>query len=228
MENQVFERDYAEEHAARKMISSKTDEDVLEHAINNGFFKAYTDAMNALPKYIVPEDKKAYEELLPQLDALAMRLGGKIRGVVDYEKWDSKITVILPFFECSSQSEFALLADIAQRSDLLTITATEDGNVKLSIMINYFNEIGDKENLLEETIVQDEELVNLLMKSREEQKARLLSNPAVAAYLEKNAAAHGMTADELYDIIEAAFCSNPEGLSGIVFDDQIQEDEDNE
>ena len=94
--------------------------------------------MNALPKYIAPEDQA---DLLPRLDALAQKRGGKIKGVVNFEKWYSHTYVDLPFFEFSSTEDFSLLADIAAKTHLVTFSVTENGKIHLSIMINYFNEI---------------------------------------------------------------------------------------
>ena len=139
--NEIYEHDYAEEHARRIANQPKIYDEIFERAIESGFFKVYNDAMRALPKYIVPEDQAAYEDLLPRLDAFVKEKGGKIKGIVDYEKWDSHIYVELPFFEFSSTEDFSLLADIATKAHLVTFSATGNGNIRLSIMINYFNEI---------------------------------------------------------------------------------------
>ena len=139
--NEIYEHDYAEEHARRTASQPKIYDEIFERAIESGFFKAYNDAMRALPKYIVPEDQAAYEDLLPRLDAVAQKRGGKIKGIVDYEKWDAHIYVELPFFEFSSTEDFSLLADIAAKAHLVTFSVMENGKIHLSIMINYFNEI---------------------------------------------------------------------------------------
>lgn len=212
MKNEVFERDYAEERRQRLKQNSTTARDIIDHATSSGLFKKYSEAMNALPKYIVPEDKKAYEDLLPRLDNLARRMGGKIKGVVDYEKWESSIIVILPFFECTSESEAALLKDIAEKSNSMSIQATEDGNIRIYVMINYFSEIGDADAILVDAIMEDDKLVALLEQQRSEDKESLLGNPVIGAWLKENAAKMDMAPEELYDMIEEVAATVPEEM----------------
>ena len=161
--NEIYEHDYAEEHARRTASQPKIYDEIFERAIESGFFKAYNDAMRALPKYIVPEDQAAYEDLLPRLDAVAQKRGGKIKGIVDYEKWDAHIYVDLPFFEFSSTEDFSLLADIAAKTHLVTFSVTENDKIHLSIMINYFNELGYNDGLIDDLILKDDALTELLI-----------------------------------------------------------------
>lgn len=95
MKNEVYEADY------RRKDKSEEIPKAFEVAVETGFFKTYNDIMRSIPKVIVPEDKKNYEELLQKLDFLAKRRGGMIRGIVNYEKFDSHIYITLPFFEFS-------------------------------------------------------------------------------------------------------------------------------
>ena len=215
-ENIVYEKDYAEERAKRLEGNPKIHEQVFDYIVTSGFFKSYNDAVKALPKYIVPDDKEAYDNLLPRLDKLAKRMGGHIKGIVDYENWESHITVTLPFFEIETEEEHSLLADIAKKAHLFTVTATEDGKVKLSIMINYFNDIGDKDDLISETIMQDDTLVELLMQQHEEEKNFALSDPQIGAFLEKSAPSLGMTAEELYDFLDRACLEHPEIIEDLL------------
>lgn len=87
MKNEVYEADY------RRNDRPKETSRVFEVAVETGFFKTYNDIMRSIPKVIVPEDKKNYEELLRKLDSLAKRRGGIIRGIVNYEKFDSHIYI---------------------------------------------------------------------------------------------------------------------------------------
>ena len=215
LENIVYEKDYSDEKAMSKCADRtlfKLEEDILEQAIDGGFFKVYSEAMNAMPKYIVPEDKAAYEDLLPRLDKFARRLGGRIKGVVDYEKWDAHIILHLPYFEITTQEEHELLSDIAKKTHLLDITGTEDGGVRVYIMINYFNEIGDKANLIQESIASDDKLVELLSKRRDEEKNIALSHSLIGAFFEDMAAEMGTSADEFYDMLDDACKKDPDLL----------------
>lgn len=215
LENIVYEKDYSDEKVRRQSAEHalfKFENDILDQAIEGGFFKAYSEAMNAMPKYIVPEDKAAYEDLLPRLDRFARRLGGRIRGVVDYEKWDAHIILHLPYFEITTQEEHELLSDIAKKTHLLDITGTEEGGVRVYIMINYFNEIGNKANLIQESIASDDKLVELLAKRRDEEKHLALSHPLIGAFFVDMAAEMGMPAEEFYDMLDDACKKDPDLL----------------
>lgn len=169
MENIVFEMDYEEEHKRRAAEDeSSTATAIFDRAINSNFLKAYSDTMDAIPKIIVPEDKANYEYLLAKCDEMAKCWGGKIRGIVDYQKWDAHIYLTLPFAEFGCDEELGLLKEIAEKSHSVTFSATKDGKVELNIFIYYFQEIADKRAILEEGILKDDELVSLLEKHSEE------------------------------------------------------------
>ena len=65
MENEIFERDYRITEKSKNTSSKKPN--IINYAAESGFFKAYNDAMLKIPKYIVQEDKEAYEDLLFRL-----------------------------------------------------------------------------------------------------------------------------------------------------------------
>ena len=169
LESEIFERDYTKrktEMSAENLEASK----VFDYAVESGFFREIAERVRAIPKRIVFEDKEAYENLLPRLDELAKRHGGKIRGIVDYEKWEADIVLTLPFFECANSRDLGLLADIATKTNLVTVTATEDGQVRVFIMIHYFEEMEDQDAIVEEMIQQDDKLVEMLLKQQEKEK----------------------------------------------------------
>ena len=100
MENIVYERDYAEEHR-RAAERADLESSIFDASIDTGFWKAYGEMMDAIPKVIVPEDKAAYEDLLPRLDELARRLGGKIRGEV--RKAEQLATALNPLLDYAEE-----------------------------------------------------------------------------------------------------------------------------
>ena len=226
LENIIYERDYAEEKMKCIEKESALHTQIFDHAIESGFFKAYSDAMRALPKYIVPADKAAYEDLLPRLDKLASKWGGRIKGVVDYEKWESYIVLVQPFLEFTTEEEHNLLVDIATKTHIFNVTPTEDGKVRIYIMINYFAEIGDTENLIEETIRKDDKLVELLAQQLEKEKNYALENPEIAAFLENAGATIGMSAGALYDMIDEACLAHPDIINKLLYGEE-KSDEDN-
>ena len=216
MKNKIFERDY-------RIIEENEDESadqyrLRDYAVESGFFKAYNDAMLKIPKYIVQEDKEAYEDLLFRLDIYARRLGGKIKGIVDYEKYNSHIIVELPHFEAANTQEYALLSDIAAKTNIVTFEPSKDGGIRLYIMINYFNEIEDTKHVLTDCIMNDEKLVEMLEEEHEKEKEQVLSNPELSEYIEKFADAMGMTPEDFCDWFDDAYTSNPEKFMKIFFD----------
>ena len=210
MENIIYERDYAEEREKRVAATPAIYGQIFDHMVNNRVLKAYSDALNAIPKTIVPEDKEAYDNLLPRLDMLARRMGGKIKGEISHEKWEAYIILNLPYFECTSDEDHQLLADIAEKTHIFSITAEDDGNIRIFIMINYFTETCDKEKILEEIISKDKELVDLLTQEQEEQKNFALTNPTISAFIEESASEAGMTPSEFYDRLVRISQSDPE------------------
>ncbi len=226
MKNEIFEKDYRITEKNKDTSSNKSN--MIDYAIENELFKAYNDAMKKIPKYIVQEDKEAYEDLLSRLDAYAKELHGKITGTVDYDDYDSYIIVELPYFEANTREEFALLSDIASKAHSVTFEPSKDGGIRLYIMINYFNEIGDTKNILTECIMNDEKLVKMLAEERDKEKAQLLSDPKLSEYLAKCGKDMGMTADEFYDWLEEFYNSNPEKVIQFLLDHlpDINPDED--
>ena len=205
MKNEIFEADYTQE----KRITDGTSNRIFETAVECGFFKRYTEIMHSIPKYIVQKDKEAYESLLPKLDALAKRHGGKIKGIVSYERWDSHIYVTLPFFEFSSDEELALLRELNEKAHSLTFTV-EDGMIRLSVMINYFNEVGDVEHVFDRAMEESGELMDVIMQDVNERKERLLNHPQISPVLERAAMNAGLTPDEYVDRCLADMDDDPD------------------
>lgn len=161
MDNPISERDYT-----RKSDISSSDaqerETMLEYSISSGVLKTMSESFNQLPKEVNNEKKAANERILAALDTTAQVLGGKIKGIVDYQNWEAHIFAYLPFAEFSSLDELELSKDIAENAQTVTFSATPDGSIRLSVLIAYFNIIGDIENTLAEQIAQYPELVALL------------------------------------------------------------------
>ena len=78
--------------------------------------KAYSEAMDKIPKIIVPEDKKNYEYLLERCDAFVKQHRGYIKGIVDYHRWHAEINMFLPFAEFDDSEDLAFLKEIAEKS----------------------------------------------------------------------------------------------------------------
>lgn len=203
MKNEVYEADY------RRKDKSEEIPKAFEVAVETGFFKTYNDIMRSIPKVIVPEDKKNYEELLQKLDFLAKRRGGMIRGIVNYEKFDSHIYITLPFFEFSHKEEHELLAELESKAHSLTFTVTDDGMIQLSIMINYFDEVYDTANVFDMALEGNNELMEALAKSIENRRQTIVEHPVVGKLIERAAMNMGITVDEYMDRVFADDGTDP-------------------
>ena len=203
MKNEVYEADY------RRKDKSEEIPKAFEVAVETGFFKTYNDIMRSIPKVIVPEDKKNYEELLQKLDSFAKRRCGMIRGIVNYEKFDSHIYITLPFFEFSHKEEHELLAELESKAHSLTFTVTDDGMIQLSIMINYFDEIYDTANVFDMALEGNNELMEALAKSIENRRQTIVEHPVVGKLIERAAMNMGITVDEYMDRVFADDGTDP-------------------
>ena len=138
IEDIIYEKDYRQRPADEADLRSSQ---ILEQAINGGFFEAYKKEMDAIPKVIVPEDKANYEYLLERCDEFAERHRGYIKGVVDYHKWQSEIVMTLSFAEFDDPEDLAFLGEIAKKSHTVTFEPSEEGGIRVRIFINYFDEL---------------------------------------------------------------------------------------
>ena len=216
MENEIFERDYR--GTENKETLSPNQQKIWEYAVESGIFKAYDEAKRKIPKYVVQEDKEAYEDLLSRLDFYAMRKHGKIKGIVDYEKYEAHIYVELPYFEACFPMDFALLSDMAAKTHNITIEASEDGGIRLSIRINYFKETENIKKVFIDCVMEDEKLVEMLREKYEKEKEIILSNPKLSECFEECGEEMGMTAEECYDWVEEIYNSNPQKFMKILLD----------
>ena len=98
MDDLIYEKDYRQVEPTER---DEWSEEVYDRVLNGGMLKAYSEAMDKIPKIIVPEDKKNYEYLLERCDAFVKQHHGRIEGIVDYHHWHSEINLFLPFVELS-------------------------------------------------------------------------------------------------------------------------------
>lgn len=166
MNNQIYERDYTRKRDISPSAVQES-EKLLEYSISSGVLKMMSESFNQLPREINNEKKAAYERILAALDTIAEVLGGQIKGIVDFQNWEAHIYAYLPFSEFSSLEELDLLKDIAVNAQTVTFTAIPDGGIRLSVLIAYFDVIGDIEDTLAKEIAQCPELVALLEQSQQ-------------------------------------------------------------
>lgn len=213
MENIVYKRDYKEEKAARdKQHRNDIPSQVFDYLITSDALATMNDAYTEMPRVINDGHKAAYERILNALDRIANTFGGKIEGVVDYQNWEASIFVVLPFVEFSSVDELALLKDIASNSQTVTFTVTPEGKVRMKMLIDYFDIVGNVDTMLEEEILNNPKLVAMLEEADRSEKRRLMTNPQIAIMVRLGAESMGISEEEYLDKIVKFLRNPPEGF----------------
>lgn len=213
MENIVYKRDYKEAKASRdKQHRNDIPSQVFDYLITSDALATMNDAYTEMPRVINDGHKAAYERILNALDRIANTFGGKIEGVVDYQNWEASIFVVLPFVEFSSVDELALLKDIASNSQTVTFTVTPEGNVRMKMLIDYFDIVGNVDAMLEEEILNNPKLVAMLEEADRSEKRRLMTNPQIAIMVRLGAESMGISEEEYLDKIVKFLRNPPEGF----------------
>lgn len=213
MENIVYKRDYKQEKAARdKQARKDMPSQIFDYLVSSDALVSMNDAYTEMPRTINEGHKAAYERILEALDHIANTFGGQIEGVVDYQNWEASIYVVLPFVEFSAVEELALLNDIASNSQTVTFTAMPDGNVRMKMLIDYFDIVGNIDTMLEEEIFNNPKLVAMLEEADRAEKEQLMTNPQIAFIVRLGAESMGITETEYLDKIVKFLRNPPEGF----------------
>ena len=126
MDDIIYEKDYREIERSKQ---DEWNEAVFDRAVNGGMLKAYAEAMDRIPKIIVPEDQKNYEYLLDRCDAFVKRYHGRIEGIVDYHRYQPEINMYLSFAEFGDSEDLAILKEIADKSHAVCFLPGEEGGI---------------------------------------------------------------------------------------------------
>lgn len=130
----MFEKDYAEEYRKKSELVQK----MFDCFPYEKKLEAIDDYDMEPPKALIPGGKEAFDRLLINCNKLAAQWGGKSTGEFDFERWKSKITVILPFIEFSSDEDRALLRDISDSAFTICFQPTGEGSVKMTVHVSCF------------------------------------------------------------------------------------------
>lgn len=154
----------------KRQVLQSTDFDVVGELKAAGFFQKLNERLSQIPKIIVPEDKANYDYLLEQCDAFAKRHGGRLRGIVDFEQYESHINLYVPFFEIDFLEDRRFILDVLTRSTYFSFMPDKTGWTRLHIFINYFSEAisqDAKEDIINQLGEEmgDEFLTNLAQKT---------------------------------------------------------------
>lgn len=213
MENIVYKRDYKEAKAARdKQNRNDIPSQVFDYLITSSALNTMNDAYAEMPRVINDGHKAAYERILNSLDRIANTFGGQIEGVVDYQNWEASIFVVLPFVEFSSVDELSLLKDIASNSQTVTFTVTPEGGIRMKMLIDYFDIVGNVDAMLEEEIRNNPKLVAMLEEADRTEKQRLMTNPQIAIIVRLGAESMGISEEEYLDKVVKFLRNPPEGF----------------
>lgn len=209
MDNIIYERDYKDEKARRDLqMNTSISSHVFDYVVTSGALRPAGDAYSIMPRVINEPHKAAYERILSALDRMANVFGGQIKGVVDYKNWEASIYVVLPFVEFSSEEELELMKDIATNSQTVTFTVAPDGKIRMKVLIDYFQIIGEVGNMLEEEIMNCPELVAMLEEADRQEKQQLIENPQVAMLVKVGAESLGVSEADYLDRL-VTFLRNP-------------------
>lgn len=230
MEDIEYERDYAEARDTRITSTYPAESlDLFDQLAESGILSAYGKRLDAFPKVIVAEDKQKYEYLLSRLDELAEYHGGKIKGIVSYQKWESHIFLEVPYLEFGNDREHQLLKEVNEMADLVTITATEGGWICVSIMINYFEDVvsdEEKSAILLEEFLKHPGLLSKLEDYRrqcdEALFAQAKNSEAVADFLSHMEAQSGISQEKIFEELISGLEDDPVGF-GTELHRRIQE-----
>ena len=176
---------------------------------SRGIMAAIDKRFLELPHIINPAKKLAYDKCLQMLDSWAMLKGARIRGTVDYVHFDAHIEMICPFFEFFEDRTFEYLRFIMSGARNLTFTPTDDGEIKMRACFDYFEDIGDKDKIIEEEIAKHADVVDALNEAADIDRKIIMSDPVMSAFITQAADEIGITADEYLDRFEELMDENP-------------------
>ena len=216
LQDVIYEHDYADQvKQLREMSHTEVGEQAWNYAVDEGVMKTIGERFRALPHIIIPRNKEIFEKCEKLLDRMAFHRGGHIKSVISYDSFDAYIYLELPFFEFYGES-METLRYISDNVRSVTITPSKNNHIRISVRVNYFEDIGDKDAIIDEEVGSHHELVDMLVRKREEEKALIFNNPELYAMIEQGAEGTGMTPEEWYDYMETMLEKHPEILDKFI------------
>jgi len=216
MKDIIYEQDYSElKRDVLELSHTQSSRDAWKYITNEGVMKAIGERLRELPHVIVPQNKAIFEECERRLDRLALDRGGRIRSVVSYEMFDAFLYLDLPFFEFYGEA-LETIKYIANNARSFSITENEDGTLRLSVRVDYFEDLGDMDAIIEEEIKKHPDLVDMFERRHEEERDAALADPRVYDMVVQLAEGTGMTPEEWFDYMSRAIEEHPEILKEIM------------
>ena len=209
-DSDIYEKDYsAERKAYHAMRTEHGADEAFDLIKSRGIMAAIDKRFLELPHVINPAKKLAYDKCLQMLDSWAMLKGANIRGTVDYVHFDAHIEMVCHFFEFFEERTFEYLRSLMSGARNITFTPTDDGEIKMRACFDYFEDIGDKDKIIEEEIAKHTDVVDALNEAADIDRKIIMSDPIMSAFITQAADEIGITADEYLDRFEELMDENP-------------------
>ena len=216
MENIIYERDYTQEvKEVRDKTYTKSSANAWDYIVENGIMKRIGERFRELPHIIIPQNKDTFEECEKKIDRFAFLHAGKIRSVVSYESFEAHIYVDLPFFEFHGE-DLELIRFITQNMDMVHFYPTEDGGIRVSVSLEYFYDVGDKDAIIGEEVAKHPELIEMMFDSKTEEKEIVMNDPKLRAVIEQCADGTGLSLEEYYNCFDVLLNEDPDVVQEIV------------
>jgi len=225
----TYEQDYRQQRQEyHKMMDNAGHGEAFDLIKELGIMSDIDKRFLALPHVINPAIKLAYDKCLLMLDSWAMLKGGRIKGEVSYERFDAVIKVVFPFFEFLEGSSIEYLRFLTMYARNVTFQPSDDGNIEMHVCFDYFEDIGDKDAIIEEEIQKHPELVEALNASADKERTLILEDPTMYAFLTKAAESIGVTPEEYLDRFEDVWEENPMAIMELLHNELRKKNECND
>jgi AbrB family looped-hinge helix DNA binding protein len=224
----IYEKDYsAERKAYHAMRTAHGADEAFDLIKSRGIMSAIDKRFLELPHVINPVKKLAYDKCLQMLDSWAMLKGANICGTVDYVHFDAHIEMVCPFFEFFEERTFEYLRFLMSGARNITFTPTDDGEIKMRACFDYFEDIGDKDKIIEEEIAKHADVVDALNEAADIDRKIIMSDPVMSGFITQAAEEIGITADEYLDRFEEIIDENPMTILSLLHNEFRKKAEDN-
>ena len=164
-----------------------------------------------MPHVILPENQEKFDFCEAQLDRLAMLKQGRIRSIISYVNYGARIDIEFENGKFGGDT-LSLLQAVTERSISMNMVVTDEGWIKISFYLPYFENVGDRSAVISEELDGNPEAVALQDAAYIEERDAILKRPELYEMVKKAADEKGMTPEEWYDVMDAATARNPDIL----------------
>ena len=160
-----------------------------------------------MPHVILPENQEIFDFCEAQLDRLAMLKQGRIRSIISYVNYGARIDIEFENGKFGGDT-LSLLQAVTERAISIKMVVIEEGWIRISFYLPYFETVGDKSAVISEELDENPEAVALQDVAYIEERDAVLSRPELYEVIKKLADEKGMTPEEWYDTMDAMTSQN--------------------